>query len=181
MASSTTRPPGGCRGPRPFVDRGAARAMGTVRRTARRRSLRIAVPLALASLVAAAIAVLGGGGAASAAGGGGTAKPPPGPVVAPFPVATLPDPAFTVDPKLIHGFDITGFLQDATVGNGDCPDVTDRHRFGGTAKIDGISYVIPCNLVVQMPANTLTWADMVDGGPSLALKDSPLASFEIRL
>src|SRR4051794_41620374 len=36
-------------------------------------------------------------------------------------------------------------------------------------------------MVVQMPANTMTWADMIHGGPSLALKDSPYPSFELRV
>jgi hypothetical protein len=40
---------------------------------------------------------------------------------------------------------------------------------------------VPCNMIIQMPANTMTWADMVKGGPSLALKDSPFPSFEVRV
>jgi len=45
--------------------------------------------------------------------------------------------------------------------------------------LNGVRIVVPCNLVVQMPANTFRWADMVDGGPSLTLgHGSP--SFEIR-
>src|SRR4051794_9300084 len=36
-------------------------------------------------------------------------------------------------------------------------------------------------MIVHMPANWMTWADMIHGGPSLALKDSPYPSFEIRV
>jgi len=39
--------------------------------------------------------------------------------------------------------------------------------------------VIPCNLVIQMPANTFTWADFVNGGPALGLGVG-YPSFEIR-
>jgi hypothetical protein len=113
---------------------------------------------------------------------GGTAKPPAKGLVAPNPVPTLPDPAFSVAPALIHGFDETGFIQDATVSadNSACPDVADKKFWGGSVTINNTKIAVPCNLVVQMPANTLTWADMVNGGPSLALKDSAHPSFEMR-
>lgn len=39
--------------------------------------------------------------------------------------------------------------------------------------------VVPCNLVIQMPANTFTWADFVNGGPGLGLGGA-YPSFEIR-
>jgi hypothetical protein len=114
---------------------------------------------------------------------GGTAKPPTKGVVAPNPIPTLPDPIFSVAPALIHGFDETGFIQDATVSadNSACPDVTDPSHYGGTITINNVAMTVPCNMIVQMPANTLTWADMVNGGPSLALKDSPYPSFEMRV
>ncbi|MDT4971619.1 MAG: hypothetical protein QOG22_1762, partial [Pseudonocardiales bacterium] len=91
---------------------------------------------------------------------GGTAKPPPG-AVAPFVTPTLPDPLTSVDPALIHGFDDTGFIQNATVDatNANCPNTTDPHRFGGTLTLNNGPIVVPCNLVIQMPANTFTWAD----------------------
>jgi hypothetical protein len=113
---------------------------------------------------------------------GGTAKPPTKGVVAPNPVPTLPDPVFSVAPALIHGFDETGFIQDATVSadNTACPDVADKKYWGGSVTINNTKITVPCNLIVQMPANTLTWADMVNGGPSLALKDSAYPSFEMR-
>jgi hypothetical protein len=126
--------------------------------------------------------VVGGAVVAYAKGGGGTAKPPVG-AVSPFVTPTLTDPLVTTSPADIHGFDETGFIQDATVsgGNGDCPDVTRDNRLGGTVTINNVQIVVPCNMVVQMPANTMTWADMIHGGPSLALKDNPFPSFEIRV
>jgi hypothetical protein len=142
-------------------------------RTTRRRGLTM---LGLLSLLIFAA------GAVVAYGKGGTAKPPTKGVVAPNPVPTLPDPAFSVAPALIHGFDETGFIQDATVSadNSACPDVADKKFWGGSVTINNTKIAVPCNLVVQMPANTLTWADMVNGGPSLSLKDSAYPSFEMR-
>ena len=134
----------------------------------------IAVVLGLALVVA--------GAAVAFAKGGGTAKPPVG--------ATLNSGSARVGvtngdvaPADIHGFDETGFIQDATVSddNSACPDVSQANRLGGTVTINNTTIVVPCNMVIQMPANTMTWADMVHGGPSLALKDSPFPSFEVRV
>jgi hypothetical protein len=121
-------------------------------------------------------------GAVAAYAKGGTAKPPAG-AISPFVTPTLPDPAFASNPAAIHGFDETGFIQDATVSsdNSACPDVTEDNRLGGTVTINNTTIVVPCNMVVQMPANTMTWADMVHGGPSLAFKDGAFPSFEMRV
>jgi len=110
---------------------------------------------------------------------GGTAKPPSG-AVAPFVTPTLPDPTFSVAPALIHGFDVTGFIQAATVNatNAGCPGEMDPSRFGGTVRLNNQTITMPCNLVVQMPANTFTWADFVNGGPDLSL-GTGFPSFEI--
>jgi hypothetical protein len=110
---------------------------------------------------------------------GGTAKPPKG-AIAPFVTPTLLDPAFSVNPALIHGFDVTGFIQDATANttNAGCPDETDPSRFGGTVTLNNQTITIPCNLIVQMPANTFTWADFIHNGPDLSLGHG-YPSFEI--
>ena len=93
---------------------------------------------------------------------GGTAKPPQG-AVSPWVVPTLPTPAFSVPAADLHGFDDTGLAQNATVSNADCPSITDPGAFGGTVTLNGVLITIPCNLVVQMPANTLSWAQFVAG------------------
>jgi hypothetical protein len=143
-------------------------------RTTRRR--RMAMLGLLSLLVFAAGAVV-------AYAKGGTAKPPAKGLVAPNPVPTLPDPAFSVAPALIHGFDETGFIQDAKVSgdNRACPDVANSKYWGGSVKINNVTITVPCNLVVQMPANTLTWADMVNapGAPSLTLNGAGYPSFEM--
>jgi hypothetical protein len=106
----------------------------------------------------------------SASAQGGTAKPPKG-AIAPFVTATLPDPVTSVLPALIHGFDDTGFIQSATLDttNASCPNTTDPNRFGGTLTLNNGPIVIPCNMVIQLPANTMTWAEFIKNGPSLAL------------
>jgi hypothetical protein len=122
---------------------------------------------------------------------GGTAKPPQGAIVpASLVTPTLSDPAFAVgdprvDPKAFHGFDDTGFLQDATVSGAACASL-DRRYWGGTAKINNVTYTVPCNMVIQMPANTLTWSEFVDGNGNtnplavtLAAKAFP--SFEMHI
>jgi hypothetical protein len=133
----------------------------------------------LACSVAVALTVGGGDVFAK---GGGTAKPVKG-APSPFSTPTLPDPVFT-NPDAIHGFDITGFIQNMTLdpSNVNCPNTSDPGRFGGTVQLNGVTITVPCNTVLQMPANTLTWADFVRGGP-LALNKAPLSypSFEIHV
>ncbi|MGH8387927.1 MAG: hypothetical protein ACRESJ_20975 [Pseudomonas sp.] len=141
----------------------------------------------IASAIALALAI-GGTGAAWAkngvGGGGGTAKPPTKGAVAPFATPTLPDPVFT-DANAIHGFDITGFIQDMTVDApaDTCPGVaTPVERSGGKIVVNSTTITVPCNMIIQMPANTLTWRDFVNGGP-LGLNNARAAypSFEIHV
>ena len=143
-----------------------------------RAAVSAAVPLVVLGLLTAR---LSGGHAAAA---GGTAKPPPG-ASAPFVTATLPDPSLVVPATQIHGFDDTGFIDTATVAadNTMCPNTPNPtpgkpNRLGGTLVMNGLPIVIPCNMVIQMPANTFTWADFVNGGPDLSLGHG-YPSFEI--
>src|ERR1700687_3988156 len=70
-------------------------------------------------------------------------------------------------------FDMTGFLEAATVDPTMCPAVTDARLKGGTAKINGQTIIVPCNTILQMAAFALTWADLW----TLAPKDiMPLGS-----
>jgi hypothetical protein len=111
---------------------------------------------------AAGLIATGGVGTALAkGGGGGTAKPPKG-IVSPWVVPTLATPAFSVPAAQLHGFDDTGLAHNATVDGSACP-TADPADFGGAVTINGVVVTIPCNLIVQMPANTLSWADFVDG------------------
>ena len=125
------------------------------------------------SLILLGSSLLGGNAYAQ----GGTAKPPAKNLVAPKFVPTLADPSpagtpaalgqtvFTVPPGAIngagvHGFDATGIIQNATVDGSGC---------SGSVTVDNKNIIIPCGLIVQMPANTLKWADFV-AGPVPALE-----------
>lgn len=110
---------------------------------------------------------------------GGTAKPPVKGALGPFNVPTLPDPVLAPGTTL-SGFDDTGFLQNATVSSAGCPNL-DPSLWGGTATINGKTITIPCNMIIQMPANTFTWADMVNGGPSLSLNGGAYPGYELNV
>src|SRR5690348_9496410 len=94
--------------------------------------------------------------------GGGTAKPPQG-AASPFVEPTLGDPTFSADRATLHGFDDTGYLQDATVDTG-MKDASGQAcaNPGGSVTINNLKIVVPCNLTIQMPANTFTWADFIN-------------------
>ncbi len=132
----------------------------------KRRVAAVVIPLTALSMLATATLSV------NAFAQGGTAKPPVKGAIAPFVTATLPDPTVLGAPAAqIHGFSDTGFIQAYTVDatNANCPNTTDAHRFGGTLTLNNGPIVIPCNLTIQMPANTFTWADFVNGGPDLSL------------
>src|SRR5476651_163864 len=114
-----------------------------------------------------ALGVAFGASAAYAAGGGGTAKPPKAPpppapvvVVVPPPPA-VPAPVFSAAVTDIHGFSVTGFIQDATVSGARCSDLPSS-QWGGTAVVNGLKITVPCNTILQMPAAAFTWADLFD-------------------
>src|SRR3954469_10603720 len=133
----------------------------TSRRRARTHPRRMTLVGLLATGAAACGLLVGPAGALAK---GGTAKPPAG-STAPWVVSTLPTPsgfgtpAGSVSAADLHGFDDTGLLEHATV---DAPSASCSNP-GGTAVINGQTMTIPCNLIVQMPANTLTWSDVVNG------------------
>lgn len=90
------------------------------------------------------------------------------------------------------GFSMTGFIQEAkvdpTVG---ASTPADHRLWGGYLTINGIKMIVPNNSIVQLPANTMTWADLFDptkfasvppgrisirpGQSGLALADNPLS------
>ena len=128
----------------------------------KRRVAAVVIPVTVLSLFAAVPLSV------TAFAQGGTAKPPVKGAVAPFVTATLPDPTAAqlgAPAAQIHGFTDTGFIQGATVDatNANCPNTTDSNRFGGTLTLNSGPIVIPCNMTIQLPANTMTWADFVNG------------------
>ena len=76
----------------------------------------------------------------------------------PVPLAT----ASVVPPQ----FDITGFIQEATLdSNSSICQASDVRLQGGTVKVNGITVIIPCNTILQMPASTLTWQELFSLAP----------------
>ncbi len=61
------------------------------------------------------------------------------------------------------GFGQAGFIQTATLNGG---------TGGGTLVQNGITMVVPANSVVQLPANTLQWADLFDPKVSTPVYDT---------
>src|SRR3954463_14182481 len=133
----------------------------TSRRRARTHPRRMTLVGLLATGAAACGLLVGPAGAGAR---GERPKPPAG-STAPWVVSTLPTPsgfgtpAGSVSAADLHGFGATGLLKHPTVH---APSASCSNP-GGTAVINGQTMTIPCNLIVQMPANTLTWSDVVNG------------------
>src|SRR2546423_13088335 len=62
-------------------------------------------------------------------------------------------------------FDVTGFIQAATTDNSRCPTITDPLLWGGTVTVNGVKMLVPCNTIIQMPANTVSWAMLFPQAP----------------
>jgi hypothetical protein len=66
------------------------------------------------------------------------------------------------------GFSQLGTIQQATLDNPADPNS------GGTLTINGIRMIVPRNSIIQMPANTLTWAQLFDAAVSAAIYDNSI-------
>jgi hypothetical protein len=71
-------------------------------------------------------------------------------------------------------FDTLGFIQSATLDGSRCPQISDKLLWGGTVTINGIKMIVPCNTILQMPANTITWAQLF---PMLDANGNIIASY----
>lgn len=122
---------------------------------------------ARAAMVAALVlgfgAITASVGSGQATAKGGTSKPPagnPAPLVPPTWPA-VPAPVFSTNSANLHGFDVTGFVQQATADPTLCPALP-AAQAGGRIVLNGMTITVPCNSIVQMPANTLSWVDSID-------------------
>jgi hypothetical protein len=69
-------------------------------------------------------------------------------------------------------FDITGFIQEATLDTtGAICKPTHSRLAGGTVTLNGQKIVIPCNTILQLPAATMSWADLFRSGTGFAPTD----------
>ena len=116
----------------------------------------------------------GGGGGG---GGGGGAVPPT--FVPPQPPVFGDKGTVPIDPLAFgnraNGFDLTGYIEASSVDNASSCDAAGGDNLsglpnavsqtpGGTVKVNGITIDVPCNLVLQFPANTMSWSDAVGKG-----------------
>ncbi len=112
-----------------------------------------------------------------------------------FPVSPITPP-----PGVPTQFDVIGHIQSAAVDHRVCPGSAnlDPRLYGGWVTVNGVEITIPCNTILQMPATSLTWAELFDpalvpagtppGTSGLALEDRdttpgalPLPSYEIHI
>src|SRR5215510_13833619 len=74
-------------------------------------------------------------------------------------------PATEQRPIVPHQFDMTGYIQDATVDPTLCPTLAPELQ-GGHLTLNNITVTVPCNTILQLPANTLTWAQLISPPPT---------------
>lgn len=76
-----------------------------------------------------------------------------------FPVSPITPP-----PAVPTQFDVTGYMQNAVVDPGVCTGSgnLDPRLWGGRVTVNGVDIIIPCNTILQMPATSLTWAELFD-------------------
>jgi len=101
--------------------------------------------------------------------------------------AIFPGSPIIPPPVVPTRFDVTGYIQSAVVDPNVCAgsgSSLDHRLWGGRVTVNGIEIIIPCNTLLQMPATSLTWADLFDplltpagtapDTSGLALNDKPL-------
>lgn len=78
--------------------------------------------------------------------------------------AVFPVSPITPPPVVPTQFDVVGYIQKASIEPSVCAP-SDPRLAGGKVTVNGIEIIIPCNTILQMPATSLTWAELFD--PSL--------------
>ncbi len=81
--------------------------------------------------------------------------------------AIFPASPIVPPPVVPTQFDITGHIQSAVVDPIVCSNWQNINPklYGGKVTVNGVEIIIPCNTILQMPATSLTWAELFD--PSL--------------
>jgi hypothetical protein len=93
-----------------------------------------------------------------------------------FPVSPVTPP-----PVVPTQFDVTGYIQTAVVDPSVCggSGSLDPRLWGGKVTVNGVEIIIPCNTILQMPATSLTWAELFD--PALIPAGTPLGTSGLAL
>jgi len=119
------------------------------------------LPRSAGTLLVTAGLLAGAVQSAQARGGGGDAPAGPPPAIKFLPKAGPALPAFPPNHGP-NGFSILGFVEKATV---DVPCASAKgSSAGGTVTINGVLITVPTDTIVQFPAQTLKWADVVCPG-----------------
>jgi len=90
-------------------------------------------------------------------------------------VAALAVPGKAQVPAVVTQFDVTGFIQQATI------DSPSDIFSGGTITVNNVKYIVPYYTILQMPAFALTWQELFAMAPApytglqtgLAIQDLP--------
>lgn len=81
-------------------------------------------------------------------------------------IGVFPPPPLVPAAPVPAQFDITGFIQEATLDTaGAICQASDPRLAGGTLKVNNVLVIVPCNTVLQMPAATLTWQELFSLAP----------------
>jgi hypothetical protein len=86
--------------------------------------------------------------------------------------AIFPASPTTPAPAVPAQFDVVGYMKNAIVDPSVCEGSgsLDKRLYGGRVTVNGIEIIIPCNTILQMPATSLTWAELID--PNLTPADT---------
>jgi len=75
-------------------------------------------------------------------------------------VAALAVPGKAQVPAVVTQFDVTGFIQQATI------DSPSDIFSGGTITVNNVKYIVPYYTILQMPAFALTWQEVFTQAPT---------------
>jgi hypothetical protein len=71
-------------------------------------------------------------------------------------------------------FAITGFIEEATLNPRVGTSIPPNPRlYGGTLTVNGVKMIVPNNSIIQMPATSMTWADLFNPANSASVGYNP--------
>ena len=70
-------------------------------------------------------------------------------------------------------FGITGFIEEATLNPRVGTNPGNPRLYGGTLTVNGIKMIVPNNSIIQMPATSMTWADLFNPAKSASVGYTP--------
>ena len=92
-----------------------------------------------------------------------------------FKAGVFPVSPITPPPIVPTQFDVIGHIQSASVDPTVCTGSgmqIDSRLWGGRVTVNGVEIIIPCYTILQLPATSMTWAELFDR--SLIPSDTPI-------